>query len=126
MTAAELSALSDQQLNELVAVEVAGWKLTDSSPWVKQMGYDKTWYRPVAPDGAQVTGILPQFATSADAILPWLSRYHNECINNAGGGWKVVLFDYVPEYHVIAACHERWLPFAKSACIALLLAKGAA
>ncbi len=55
-----------------------------------------------------------------------LNPHYHDRRRTVRGGWKVLIFDYVPEYHMIAECCVPFLPFAKSACIALLLAKGAA
>lgn len=105
---------TDQQLSEAVAVHVAGW----------------TFYTPPSKfrwDDASgcPTTEEPQFATSADAVLPmlekagwsredtglvWVSVFNGRGEVGAGGG-----YDNSPL--------PSW-PFPKCACIALLRAHG--
>lgn len=72
-----LDTMSDAELNELFAVEIAGWTIkrfwpscdmrTDTSKPCHQ------WYR---PDGSLYSSD-PWFCTDANAVLPWLAKMNS-------------------------------------------------
>jgi len=117
MTAAELSALSDQQLSERVAVEVAGWEKKGAGPRVTQMGLDCTWYDlsrgPFAVEP-------PIFATSVDAVLPLIGMQYFTAVRNPYNEEWTAIVGASPVFQ------HKDKSLARALSIALLLAKGAA
>lgn len=112
---APLTVRTRAELSALVATEVAGW-----CPSLR--GEEIEW---ITPDGKTITSTHPDFADSADAVLPLLDRAFWRC------GRRVVRRD------TIRHCVEIWdeslrcyssegksLPIA--ACLAVLRAKGIA
>lgn len=77
-----LDSLSDTELSEVFAVEVAGWSFTTSKERTKR-GY---LHRPPTEIGASVTlwkdggigGEMPKFSTSADAVLPFAHTFGHD------------------------------------------------
>lgn len=112
-----LDTLTELELTEIFAVEVAEWRRGDG-----KREYPFFWY---SDRGVESLGSLPNFATDADALMPWLSRYHNECRNNAGGGWQITLVSGGPEFKTLGESHTQFITFARAACIALIRAKRA-
>ncbi len=123
---AELDTMPDAALNELFAVEVAGWR-----------GGFVLWGNPSGggiPYGNDAVGCwspLPEFAVSADAVLPWLEKaaiWSNESVS----------FDDTAQRHYCrvtlqrrggaigdVGCVARASTFARAAVIALICAKRA-
>lgn len=135
MTAAELSALSDQQLSERVAVEVAGWwkhRRSDGSETACfAIDADSVGETSERDDGLFLAYQVPDFATSADAVLPLLEKYPFISIDRVkGDGWQVAILSVVElpgGGTVEGVIAESWQDtIAKATCVALLLAKGVA
>lgn len=96
-----LDQLSDAALSETFAVEVAG--------------YTKQW--------ADFTGPTLTFATSADAVLPWVEQ-HAEHINThrCSSHWTVAIcIPNEKRRNFVASASN----FPRAACIALIRAKRA-
>lgn len=109
-----VSQLSDAELSGMFAVKVAGWPENYSTHKV----YGRVLFRLSEDNG------LPEFAyfaTSADAVLPWLPPgFHAFRSSKQPGDWCVSL--YQPGN---LAAHQTTAPtFPRAACIALLAAKG--
>lgn len=71
-----LESLSDSALSEAVAIEVAGWKGPFQSEWLREHGMegeDLFAYCGTNPQGER--DVCPNFATSADAVLPLLEKH---------------------------------------------------
>ena len=117
MTAAELSALSDQELSEKVAIEVAGMECMPAGPWVRAMGQDVSWYdRTKGPFCVSP----PTYATSASRVLTLIGmNYFSANRNPFNGVWTAT----VGAAPVFEAQDKS---FARAVCVSLLLAKGAA
>lgn len=113
-----LESLSDGELSETLAREVAGWKYAPS--WKHGPGenphmvwFDETGQWSTDDDGYP---IRPRFATSADAVMPWLEKYRAWSSSRHQGG------------NAIVSIHRRrgefWEgiapTFARAACIALI------
>lgn len=142
MTPAPLSALSDEQLSEAFALEVAGW--TKPQPYLRIRTHDRiSIVKAKCPTTGRVQRV-PSYATSADAVLPYLEK-HTEETGRAGGEPEVfkIFSPASPEEHWYI---ERWWlhhdgaveeghgvhdrTFPRAACCALIMAararKGAA
>jgi len=110
MTAAELSALSDQELSLKVALDVAGYP-ADRFSTVHMEGLDFQ---------VSAQAVPPPYATSADAVLPLIGmNYFSANRNPFNGVWTAT----VGAGPVFEAQDKS---FARAVAIALLLAKGAA
>lgn len=128
MTDAELSALSDQQLSERVALELAGWKkpkknnpLQGSIQTCRSDDYYWT-----DPEGQQWTA--PGFATSADAVLRLCVMFSQFEIKkySSSAEYSVRLRGVGARSHWYTIAVGRAPTLARACCLALLLAKGAA
>lgn len=109
MTPDNLDTLSDAELNECFAVEVAGWTSYDGR-------------RLISPQPRRRIVIPPDFVFDANAVLPWLEKAGNPKIHWAYFGdpeWQVSLFPNGTEVVAIAPT------FARAAAIALIRAKRA-
>ena len=103
----DLEQMTDEHLNELFAIEVAGWTRMHSS-----LPSFSGWM-----DGDMPKGRTLHFATSADAVLPWLEkRAPYVSIGIYGTGWCVTIFDH--------NFNNIWtgvnMSFARAVCIALI------
>jgi len=127
MNADNLDTLTDDQLSDVFALEVAGWIFNSSQ-------YGIIWTnRDSRSEGLD----LPNFSTDSNAVLPWLEK-HAGCeiqrVHQLNGGivapqlplhWRAQLFlgldhekDDEPIYAIAVAP-----TFARAACIALIRAK---
>lgn len=107
----KLTNPTDDQLNAAFAEKVAGWFRTERLG--KQVLYD--------PEGGHVligdTRCMPSFTTSADAVLPFVSKLKEVGIHYLEGDWYVRCWSEKKE---CANCDS--LP--KACVIALLRAHG--
>lgn len=116
-----LDTLTDAQLSEVFAVEVAGWR---------EFGYGRTNGKPKM---WETRGGIPQlsarFATSADAVLPYVAKHLEACLfSHRAAFWRemqlqsgldtIALADSLGIY-IRAGCLARRL------CIALIRANRA-
>lgn len=98
---ADLHALSDAQLSEVFAVEVAGWTRTERI-------YD--WQ---IPGGIILQGGVPIFAESVDALLPFIGVRNIQMLRTLSTSWNVW----------VASVGDVNAPtLARALCIALILA----
>jgi hypothetical protein len=108
-----LDTLSDAELNEAFAVDVAGWVMNST----RTSGIDPT---------KSFEGKPPSYATSADAVLPWLERHgwhwDHTLISTLGtGDYKRRIRIYGPTKRDFIQCDFPWATsFARAACIALI------
>lgn len=124
---------TDDELSSTFAVAIAGWLVSNGGP-VGVGPY--TWY--AEEDGVTVERPKPNFARSADAVLPWLEKryieteikswwdspaqHYNESsrqghrVFEPNGVWTI----RIPGSNAMAEDKS----FAKAACIALLRAHG--
>lgn len=110
--------MSDAELSEAFALQVAGWSVASHGFWEDKSG-ELIW------NEAKQNYELPDFATSADAILPWLCN--NTCAWSCNGMIAdIVSVEVQPAKNFpngpfigTAAGNQ----FARAACIALLKAK---
>jgi hypothetical protein len=107
----DLDSKTDAELNELFAVEVAGWTRMD------HMLYDVGDYRGIGArersDGKWITNEVP-FATSADAVLPYVEVDPTMEVSRTKLGppmWRVSSINR-------GGCIHK--SFARAACIALI------
>lgn len=105
----DIDHLSDEKLSETFAVEVAGWVHGQ---------FVNDWWRP----GSDMVEPVPSFATDANAVMPYLDKHHCSIRNEAGGGWQVSLLGGFYQMQVKGASTEKFLTFARAACIALIRA----
>lgn len=102
MTPNNLDTLSDAELNERFAVEVAGGRIhdrRDSESVLVEINGEIDW--------------LPHFSTDANAVLPWLENKYWESWPDGDGSRCVEVTG-----------HLGFAPtFARAACIALIRAK---
>lgn len=136
MIADELDSLPDSALNELFAVEVAGFA------WVSDHSMRKCWL--LAPHSlkhpmfAAMTrsldfdvrdrGSLIDWCTDANAVLPWLEKYQNALPCWIAGSWQTTISKEVGEgetFDVVALGDAEAPTFARAAVLALIRAKRA-
>lgn len=115
----ELDSLSDQELSERFAVEVAGWTRG-------YLGNPTMW---VHPDGAPM-GFIPEFSRSADAVLPFCEKFDNTVIVFNSGSWSVEIQKETgtvegEDYDIVSIAEYDDPKLARAACLALLKAKEA-
>ena len=106
-----LDTKTDAQLSEIFATEVAGWTFT--------LGTVEKWWR----DGdGHFRGAgfinLPHFATSADAVLPWLEKANHLLSCWDGKLWCVAFYFEGNSRHSTGT----QTTFARAACIAIIRA----
>ena len=108
-----LNELTDAELSECFAVEVAGWKIPSGC----------TNYR-TRPDGVRVffntltdNDPVPEFSTSADAVLPWLNKSEWNASSGDDGLFRVTVYSGEKVSTAMDVSFER------AACIALIEAK---
>lgn len=123
MNTDNLDQLSDAALSEAFAVECAGLKNVcfESIGYVPVLVADRQWADPY-----QGFDLVPPFATSADAVLPFLS---------ANGAWgsdynptskcRVSVYQWQDDKTKMEWHHGHAPTFARAACIALIRAKRA-
>jgi hypothetical protein len=100
-------SLTDAQLNELFAVEVAGWSSGGWSAWHKE------------DEGTDRVIREPAFTTDANAVLPWLEKGGEWQASKRQGQWMVSFYE--PKGDMYA--HLSVAPtFARAAVIALIRA----
>lgn len=141
MSADTLDSLTDAELSELFAVEVAGftnirdgypWEVNDEPPEVRRVGRVKLFDSDSLPtDPVEV----PDFATSADAVLPWLEKTrwagHSNGMTGSTNGYPHASIDIYLLGGLARARGECFhgdsltRSFARAACLALLRAKRA-
>lgn len=133
MSNGNLDTLTDAELSELFAVEVAGfagvrsgtpWEVNDEPPAVRRVGRVKLH----DTSKEAVVMEVPDYATSADAVLPWLENNYGE-YEYAGAAhftgatgpaeWHIRVFVGNGTYVAKAPT------FPRAACIALIRAKRA-
>ena len=111
MTPDSLESLSDQALSEVFAVEVAGWSDfgEHSRAWGCRTGFP--------PLGEGCMGPCPPFATSADAVLPHLEKWHVESANLLTQGWLTIV-----KANAASREYQRGIAptFARAVCLALI------
>lgn len=118
MNTDNLDTLNDAQLSEVFAVEVAGWRKI-------------TFRRREIWDAHGIPYTHPTFATSADAVLPFLEKY--EWGKFSFG--PITIYGYEQRWseefgrnfrtQIVLGEGPKKATFARAACIALILAKRA-
>jgi hypothetical protein len=109
-----LNSLTDAELNEVFAVEVAGWTIPSGC----------TNYR-INPDGRKVffnpmegDDPVPPFSTSADAVMKYINKFEwDACGGNSDGLFRVAIYRGEEMFTAMD------FSFARAACIALIEAK---
>lgn len=87
----ELDSLSDNALNELFAVEAAGWKFHRAISTLSE----GVWWRPLdemrngKPQFQTYEGLTPAFCTDANAVYPFCQTHDNVVIVFNTGSWSV-------------------------------------
>lgn len=131
MSADNLDSLPDAQLDELFAVEVAGWKIKDG-PYVINTGRYQLEYEgrhiDTGTDKFSVNGL--KFCASADSVLPWLEKAHSDGCNvgaglmntiTTGRVWNCRILDNATNTQEVGIAST----FARAAVICLLRAQRA-
>ena len=104
----ELESLTDAQLSEVFAVEVAGWVDVNTIHWQKPDVEKLPHWNRFAP--------LPLFAASADAVLPFLEKHSISVERVCYEEWSIVIDpsdapddgnDYTPDQYVLAGEFDR-------------------
>lgn len=131
----KLTNPTDDELNAAFAEKVAGWIApTSESPYTEsssvgcpQVNLDFYWKdnRGLCCDG-------PRFTTSADAVLPWLEKWHDADAQNRdvricrrlAGDWLVTLRTRTNPWEQWVDQWEEDGDFPRAAVIALLRANG--
>jgi len=117
----DLDPLTDAQLSEVFAVEVAGWR---RGVYQSNSG----WWKPWRPGAEEFVDDLIPFATSADAVLPWLPRgviatvSCQAVISRGEFGWRVTVPFGPPPSSLVQGSADT---MPRAACIALIKAKRA-
>lgn len=117
----DLEHLSDARLQMIFIKEVGqfqrAWSGTgrskDSDGWRRKAG--NGWEFVYDYD-------MPDFSTAPAAVMPYLDKHHCSIRNESGGGWQVSLLGGVHQMQVKGASTEKFLTFARAACIALIRA----
>jgi len=116
----QLEEMTDAELSEAFALEVAGWTKDSDGDWWSAGGFVRDF-----------SG-NPMFATSADAVLPWLEKkevvevIYNNNPNSCAAGFSVKVSDAFTEDLKEPKGRSGWVmaaTFARAACIALIKAK---
>jgi len=118
-------ALADAELSALVAEKVAGWTRVPGafSGYRKNPGLETCpcWASPKQ----EIYQTCPPYATSADAVLPLLEKWHLwQCYKHAPGFGFTVDLTKAKEAQPFA--HAMGPTFARAACLALLKAHAVA
>jgi hypothetical protein len=113
-----LSQLSDAELTEVFAVEVAGWTphAVEEKKCHDPEGLSCYW------------SDVPPFAMSANDVLPWLEKHKCTVPSWAEGSWSVTIYDETGEgetYDMPILGEEDDKSFARAAATALIRAKRA-
>ena len=120
-------AMTDAELSEAFAVKVAGWVQMDCSLWDVGESRDSSCSK--RSDGKWISNSTEHFATSADAVLPWLEKHPDvEIYRDDGRGWCIAIMgiNRLSDRTESGIVAESWEPtFPRAACIALLRAKDA-
>lgn len=121
----ELNQLTDAQLSEVFAVEVAGWKRGDVR-WPPGEADETAGWIPPGEKSPRGYPCCPSFATSADAVLPFVHKAGwAECLQWDMENGKPTAFRW--RVRVVGrrgGYIEGEAPtFARAACIALIRAK---
>lgn len=107
---------TDEQLNNAVAIHVAGWTCFDSeAPWGWRNPAGELFHR----------ADVPRFTTSADAVLPFLEKHswmHYDHFDPRDGINNISICDFESGKHLGAAQAKG---FALTSVIALLRSHGA-
>lgn len=112
-----LATLPDSDLSALFAVEVAGWKEASTAACPHKIAVREVF----GDDGLRCV-VIPHYATSADAVLPWLENWsHCWAVDREPGEDYYVVLGH-PELDAFEATAST---FARAACIALIKAKRA-
>jgi hypothetical protein len=108
----ELENLTDAQLSEAFAVEVAGWSKRNDG-----------WFVPPSPTGLPwIAAEVKSFASSADYVMPFMNQHTAELDHSRIAGWHVRIYQgSTPRGR---NGYDATQPtFARAACIALIKAK---
>ena len=111
----QLEDMTDAELSEAFALEVAGWRKNIMDEWEDTNG------KAIWDDFTDWPG-NPNFATSADAVLPWLEKYGKFNIHHSNGGIYEVEIDRLGQQ----PCNFYFgsaTTMARAAAIALIKAK---
>lgn len=108
----ELETMTDAQLNEAVALEVAGWREIEKGNFTSRLfgnaSGDEKWSDEF------------HYATSANEVLPLLEKQNCDMIFDSDRQWQCII--HVPTTgKFLPNCSNK--SFARAACIALLRAK---
>lgn len=125
----QLDSLTDSALAEAFAVEVAGWKnrfATHDDPIQRGGSRLPNHFGPSVmawwhEDSARFPGVYvapPPFATSVDAVLPWLEKAPHVEITHINGVWVISVHADV----YVCSGQADAPTFARAACLALLRA----
>lgn len=87
----DLDQKSDAELNKIFAEEVAGW--VNVRPYIRTRTHDGLRILKGHPDRQSTERRVPDFATDANAVLPWLEkwRYSDIYWNRITMLWQVRL-----------------------------------
>jgi hypothetical protein len=145
MTPDNLDTLSDAEINECFAVEVAGWtpwlekrgdythyiwqKAGDKLPWMNYRDgekYRQNYTKAGKFDSMKhVDHLRLVFSTDSNAVLPWLEKWPIASATRLDRGWSVTLLTESGEgetYNTHDAGDAEAPTFARAACIALIRA----
>lgn len=111
-----LNEMTDNQLSEAFAVEVAGWKLREPVTREVRMVSPWGWY-----DGSGMLQFEPKFATDANQTLFWLQgkywfAWTPPCPEEENGTLSI-------QHWVRNRVTVRASTFARAACMALIAAR---
>lgn len=114
----DLESLTDPELNEVVAVEVAGWvreKRARYAGHTKVHGFGRNLHLPLGSAGRDFIpgpGLLPPYSTSADAVLRLLVQ---------AGRFEVSYLDQPPRFRVCFMSGQgEAATFPRAACVAII------
>lgn len=114
----DLDTKTDAQLDELFAVEVAGWHRQEER-WPSQPYTRWTWRD---KPGGDIRACDLRFTTDANAVLPWLEKHGWKGTSDGQRAAVVVLAGPDQQVHEVRGIAPT---FARAAVIALIRAKRA-
>lgn len=120
----ELESKTDAELNELFAVEVAGWRWhtfpNGALPSVKHWKDADDKYTSIHTAG--------NVCTDANAVLPWLEKHPNAVLVLVDGAWHCDLNceeGAGETFNIVTVASSEAKTFARAAVLALIRAKRA-
>jgi hypothetical protein len=109
----ELDRKTDDEISDIFAREVAGWKFTNEDDFNKGLSNGEGFDLVEKAD----------FATNANAVLPWLEKYKYFDLTKRDCDFMISIYLDVNKNLIITNATGVEKTFARAACITLIRAK---